>query len=150
MEDAFESFLGLLNKHEVEFLVIGGFAVGYHGYPRYTGDIDIWIDPTEETAERMMKVVAEFGYGDEFVKDDFLRPDSFMQIGFPPVKIDLLCSAKGITFRECYARKIVEQTLERGTNVNFISLNDLIANKKAVGRPNDLNDLANLPKPEDQ
>jgi hypothetical protein len=145
MEKWFENFLELLNKHSVAYLVIGGFAVGYHGYPRYTGDIDVWIDPSEETADKMMQVMEEFGFGQDFTREDFLKRDSFMQIGFPPSKIDLLCSAKGVDFKECYTRKITERTIEKGTTIYFISLADLIANKKAVGRSRDLNDLENLP-----
>jgi hypothetical protein len=137
-------FLQLLNAHQVEYLLIGGYAVGYHGYPRATGDMDIWVAIHPQNAERVVAVIKEFGFDlPEVSPELFLQEGKIIQMGVSPVKIDVTTTISGVNFDECYAARIVE-TLD-DIPVNLISLTHLKANKKASGRLKDLNDLQNLP-----
>jgi hypothetical protein len=137
-------FLQLLNAHQVEYLLIGGYAVGYHGYPRATGYMDIWVAVHPQNAERVVAVIREFGFDlPELSENLFLEEGKIIQMGVSPVKIDVTTAISGVSFDECYAARIVE-TLD-GIPVNLISLEHLKANKKASGRLKDLNDLQNLP-----
>jgi predicted nucleotidyltransferase len=139
----FREFIALLNAHEVRYLVVGGYAVGLHGHPRYTKDIDIWIERTPLNAEHLMEALAEFGFKDVgLTTDDFLAPDRVVQLGRPPNRIDLLTSLSGVSFPTCYKNKAVE-TIE-GTNVQYIGLADLKQNKRALGRHQDLADIEHL------
>ncbi|MBI4672523.1 MAG: hypothetical protein HY741_12770 [Chloroflexi bacterium] len=137
-------FLQLLNAHQVEYLLIGGYAVGYHGYPRATGDMDIWVAIHPQNAERVVAVIKAFGFDlPELSPDIFLQKNKIIQMGISPVKIDVTTTVSGVEFQECYAARQIE-TLD-GILVNLISLPHLKANKKASGRLKDLNDLQNLP-----
>ncbi len=137
-------FLQLLNEHQVEYLLIGGYAVGYHGYPRATGDMDIWVAIHPQNAERVVAVIKEFGFDvPELSTELFSSENKIIQMGISPVKIDVTTTISGVNFQECYAARQVE-TLD-GILVNLISLPHLKANKKASGRLKDLNDLQNLP-----
>ncbi|RZM76065.1 DUF6036 family nucleotidyltransferase [Leptolyngbya iicbica] len=139
----FKEFIQLLNANQVRYLVIGGYAVALHGYPRYTKDIDIWIEMTPENAENMMKVLAEFGFASvDLQADDFLVPDQVIQLGYPPSRIDLITTPDGIDFGNCYASRL--QVEMGGVTVNFIDLGNLKVNKRASGRLQDLADLENL------
>ena len=139
----FREFIALLNAHEVRCLVVGGYAVGLHGHPRYTKDIDIWIERTPSNAEHLMEALAEFGFEDiGLTKDDFLTPDQVVQLGRPPNRIDLLTSLSGVSFADCYENRVVEAI--EGTEVRYISLADLKTNKRALGRHQDLADLEHL------
>ncbi len=132
-----------LNDNLVRYLVIGGYAVALHGYPRYTKDIDIWIEPTPENAANMVKALEQFGFGSLGLKaEDFLVPDQVIQLGYPPNRIDLLTTASGVDFETCYASRVEVEV--DGVTVNFIDLPNLKKNKKAVGRLQDLADLENL------
>ena len=145
LEKDFKEFLELLNKLDVQYLVIGGYAVNFHGYPRYTKDIDLWLWLSEENINRLMKVLNEFGFGDVGLKkDDFLNPENVIQLGYEPFRIDLVVDVEGINFKECYERK-VEANLE-GIKIYFLSLQDLIGIKKKTGRPQDLADAHQLEK----
>lgn len=139
----FKEFIISLNENLVRYLVIGGYAVALHGYPRYTKDIDIWIEPTPENAANMVKALEQFGFGSLGLKaEDFLVPDQIIQLGYPPNRIDLLTTAAGVDFETCYASRVVVEV--DGVSVNFIDLANLKKNKKAVGRLQDLADLENL------
>ena len=139
----FSEFVALLNQHKVEYLIVGGYAVTVHGYPRYTGDLDVWIKADKETAIKMMQVLEEFGFGAlGLQKQDFLEPEAVVQLGYPPVRIDILTYIDGVTFAECYPQKVVLDI--EGLLVDFISLPDLLKNKISSGRTRDLNDLENL------
>ncbi len=139
----FREFIQLLNDHNVLYLVVGGYAVAFHGHPRHTKDIQIWIGLDKSNAEKMLQVLKDFGFGSLDLKvDDFLNPEQVVQLGYPPNRIDLLTDLKGINFKECYSTK-VEITIE-GTIINFIDLENLKKNKKATGRHQDLADLENL------
>lgn len=139
----FKEFVGLLIKNNVEYLIVGGYAVGIHGHPRFTGDLDIWLNPSLENAGRILKSVNEFGFSSYGLSQaDFTKEGSIIQLGYPPLRIDLLTQIDGVLFNECYLnRKIVE--IDELT-VNFIGYNDLLKNKKASGRLRDLDDLDHL------
>ena len=139
----FKEFIQLLIKNRVEYLVVGGYAVGFHGYPRYTGDIDIWINPVKENVTKMALVLEEFGFlPQHFNIEDFRKQENIIRIGLPPNRIDLVVSIDGVNFAECYPNRVVEELGEM--KINFISFNDLIKNKKACNRTKDQIDLENL------
>jgi len=140
----FKEFLKLLNEHKVKYLVIGGYAVGYHGYPRATEDIDIWIAMNPTNAERVTTALREFGFDLPELKSDlFLQERNIIRLGRPPMRLEITTAISGVNFDECFAERVVD-TLD-GVKVNFINLNHLKINKKASGRYKDLNDLENLP-----
>jgi hypothetical protein len=140
----FREFLSLLHKHGVEYLVIGGYAVAYHGYPRATPDMDIWIARNSGNAERMVLLMRDFGFDmSELSASLFLQDQNTIQIGKPPLCIKVMTTISGVNFDECYAERTID--IIDGVEVNFISLKHLKINKKASGRYKDLNDLENLP-----
>ncbi|MDO9128237.1 MAG: hypothetical protein Q7U34_00070 [Anaerolineales bacterium] len=140
----FKDFLQLLNSHQVEYLLIGGYAVGYHGYPRATGDMDIWIAIHPQNAEKVVTVLREFGFDlPELSVELFLKENQIIRMGVPPVKIDITTTISGVQFDECYAKRIVD--ILDDVQVNLINLNHLKANKKAIGRLKDLTDVEHLP-----
>jgi predicted nucleotidyltransferase len=140
----FKEFLKLLNEHQVEYLLIGGYAVGYHGYPRATNDIDIWIALNPEVAERVVSVLKEFGFDTPDLSTQlFLRPNRIVRMGVPPMRIEISTGISGVDFSECYASRVAGEI--DGVPVNVISLHHLKVNKLASGRYKDLNDLENLP-----
>jgi len=139
----FKEFVELLIKNQVEYLIVGGYAVGLHGHPRYTGDLDIWLNPTNDNATRILACVNEFGFSSfQLTEKDFLIEGNIIQLGYPPLRIDLLTQIDGVTFESCYLNK-VEVEID-GINVNFISLKDLIKNKQKSGRLRDLDDINHL------
>jgi hypothetical protein len=139
----FKEFIALLNKNKVEYLIVGGYAVGLHGYPRYTGDIDIWIKNSEANSEKMVKILCEFGFSSyDIKKEDFLKLDNVIQLGYPPYRIDLVMSIDGVTFDECYTNRVKKEIDE--IELDFIGYDELIKNKKACGRDKDINDINNL------
>ncbi|MEW5766600.1 MAG: hypothetical protein AB1797_03105 [bacterium] len=134
----------MLNLHQVKYLVIGGYAVGYYGYPRATADIDIWVAIHPQNAEKITAVLKKFGFDvPELTTDLFLQDEKIIRMGVPPVRIELLTTISGVTFETCYAERTVD--VVDGVEVNFISLPYLKVNKKACGRHKDLNDLEYLP-----
>jgi len=99
----FKEFLDLLNKHQVDYMVVGGFALAFHGAPRYTGDIDIWIRSSKENADLLLNALGAFGFAlPELTAADFCEPDQIVQLGLPPVRIDLLTSISGVTWSEAF------------------------------------------------
>jgi hypothetical protein len=139
----FEAFIELLNKNEVKYLVVGGYAFAIHAYPRFTNDIDFFILSTTSNAQKIVSVLLEFGFDTtSFSPDDLLIKDKVIQLGEPPYRIDLLTSIDGVDFDEAWQRKV---TSKYGDQVlYFISKEDLIRNKKASGRKKDLDDLSEL------
>lgn len=139
----FKEFLACLAAHDVRFLVVGGYAVAVHGHPRYTGDLDIWVWTSADNAAGVLKALADFGFASlGLVATDFTEPGRVVQLGYPPVRIDLLTSIDGVEFEECFARRI--EVILDGLPVPFIALDDLRRNKAASGRPQDRADLAAL------
>lgn len=141
----FKEFIQLLNKHQVEYLIVGGYAVALYGYPRYTGDIDFWIKPNQLNAQKLVSSLIDFGFGSIDVDvNDFNKEDSVVQLGFPPNRIDIITSVSGLSFDECWNKK--EIILSENDEINYISLHHLRINKETTGRDKDLLDLKNLPK----
>jgi hypothetical protein len=140
----FREFLSLLNANRVEYLLVGGYAVGIHGYPRATIDLDIWIDARPDNASRVLAAVRSFGFDTENLSERlFIDPRSIVRFGVPPFRIELMTSIDGVEFAACRGRA---QTYDvDGLTVPVISLADLKANKRAAGRHKDLADLENLP-----
>jgi hypothetical protein len=134
----------LLNVHKVEYLLIGGYAVNYYGYPRATADLDVWLAMQPANAERMVAALKEFGFDlPDLSPELFLRPAQIIRLGVPPVRIEIATTISGVDFAECQARR-VEDTLD-GVPVHVIGLDDLKRNKQAAGRHQDLADLEHLP-----
>ena len=140
----FKDFLRLLTSHNVRYLLVGGYAVGYHGYPRATGDMDIWIEMSESNSINVASAFRDFGLPDEALsKDLFLEKNRVIRIGVPPVRLEVITSASGVDFNECYSnREVVEID---GIPINLISLQDLKKNKRAAGRHKDMEDMEHLP-----
>ena len=139
----FREFIESLNKHKVRYLLIGGYAVALHGHPRYTKDLDIWIWMDNTNAANLLKALTDFGFSSLSLSiEDFLKPDQIVQLGFPPNRIDLMTSPKGVDFDTCYASR--EEIEIEGLKVKLIDLNHLKINKKATGRHQELADLENL------
>ncbi len=139
----FREFIGLLEAREVRYLVVGGYAVGLHGFPRYTGDIDFFIALDPDNADRVMAVFDDFGFGKVGVTSkDFLTPHSVIEIGREPRKIQVLTGIDGVEFEHCYNNRI---QMPRGSgSIDVIGREDLLANKRASGRAKDLLDVAEL------
>jgi hypothetical protein len=139
----FKEFIQFLNANQVRYLIVGGYAVAIHGHPRYTKDIDIWIEISSDNATNIIKALNEFGFSSLGLKaQDFLTPDQIIQLGYPPHRIDILTTIDGVDFATCYPSKI--EIIIDDIVVNFIDLNNLKKNKKASGRLQDLADLENL------
>ncbi len=139
----FREFLRLLDESNVEYLVVGGYAVAYHGHPRATGDIDIWIRMSEENARRTALVLKSFGFDlPEVEARLFLLPDQVVRMGNPPLRIEILTTIDGVEFCDCYERRVAMDL--DGLLVAVIALEDLKRNKRAAGRPQDLSDLEEL------
>jgi hypothetical protein len=139
----FKEFIQLLNENQVKYLVIGGYAVAIHGHPRYTKDIDIWIEISKENAEKLITALTQFGFGSlGLTPQDFQSPDQVIQLGYPPNRIDLITTPDGVDFQTCYNSRT--EVLLSDIVVNFIDLDNLKKNKLASGRFQDLADLENL------
>lgn len=140
----FKEFLSLLRANRVKYLLIGAYAVGYHGYPRATNDLDIWIASTPENATRIITALKEFGFGTpELTTDLLLRPNNIVRMGEEPMRIEILNWASGVVFDDCYRERVID--LLDGVEVSLISLKHLKINKLASGRLKDLADLEELP-----
>ncbi|OGL48713.1 MAG: hypothetical protein A2161_05480 [Candidatus Schekmanbacteria bacterium RBG_13_48_7] len=140
----FKELLNLLNSNNVKYLVVGGYAVAFHGYPRTTGDIDIWTSNDSDNVRKLMVALKEFGFDvPEYEKTRFLTEKRILRMGFPPLRVELMNSISGVEFQSCFESKhmVVLEDIE----VSFINLDDLKTYKKASGRHQDLNDLEKLP-----
>ena len=139
----FREFLKLLNVHKVRYLLIGGYAVNYHGYVRATADMDIFVKPDKRNAERLVTALIEFGFDvEELSSGLFLNPDNVIRMGVPPLRIEIMSSITGVDFEECYENRIVDQSDD--VTIHLISLDKLKKNKHAAGRLKDRNDLEHL------
>lgn len=145
LDPDFNEFVQLLLANEVRFLIIGGYALAAHGAPRYTGDLDTWLWIDSDNAHRVLLTLENFGFGSlGITREDLLTPDTEIQLGYPPHRIDLLTGIDGVDFGDAWSRHVEFDI--NGVRVPFISREDLIANKKAVARPQDLADVAKLEK----
>ena len=139
----FKEFVALLNKYDVQYLVVGGYAVAIHGYPRYTKDLDVWIALSPENADKILKALDDFGFGElNLTAEDFSEPDQIIQLGFPPNRIDIMTSLSGVDFNNCYETRL-EVNLD-GIAFVIIDRVNLKKNKLATGRPQDLADAENI------
>ena len=139
----FSAFLKLLNEHEVRYLLIGGYAVGYHGYVRATADMDLWVARERENAERVVAALRAFGFGvPELRAELFLKENQVIRMGVPPMRIEIGTSISGVEFESCYAERVVAQWDD--VEVSVISLARLKETKRASGRLKDLVDLEYL------
>src|SRR4051794_15556005 len=140
----FKDFLQLLNSEGVEYLLVGGYAVGFYGYPRATGDLDVWIAASDTNAGKVVEVLRRFGFSATTVKPNmFSMSDQVFRMGVQPLSIDIITSASGINFADCYSRRNLQ--ILGGIEVTLIHIDDLKQNKRSSGRPKDLDDLQNLP-----
>ena len=136
-------FIALLNSAGVKYLVVGGHAVAFHGYPRFTGDIDFFIERSSENANRLESVLVQFGFGGlGLAAEAFLEPERVVQLGRPPNRIDLLTSIDGVQFAEAWPQKAPGEL--DGLPVNFLGKAHLLTNKRASARPQDLADVDKL------
>jgi len=135
-----------LRSNGVEYLLVGGYAVGLYGYPRATADIDVWVRRTPENARRVVAAIRAFGFDVPALSPDLvMKPDQVVRMGLPPLRIEVLTSVSGVEFDECWPSR--EEMLLDGEPVLLPSLADLRRNKAASGRPKDLEDLRHLPEP---
>lgn len=145
LEKDFVDFISLLNKHDVEYLVVGGYALGFHGMPRTTGDMDIWINRTEENVEKVVQVIDEFGFSFMgLTTEDLLEKGIITQFGYPPLRIDILNEIDGIEFSEAIQDRQIFTAHE--LSIAFIGVKDFIKNKEATGRAKDIQDLKAMQK----
>ena len=143
LNDDFKEFARLLHSNQVEYLIVGGYALAAYGHPRYTGALDFWVGTDSTNAERILKVLAEFGFGALGIGlDDLTTPNRVIQMGFPPRRIDLLTSIDGVDFAQCHARRMVVAV--DGLSLDFLSIEDFKTNKRCTGRHKDLADLEAL------
>ena len=144
LTDDFREFLRLLGARRVEYLLIGGYAVALHGYPRATVDLDIWVRVEPDNAARIVAALRDFGFDSPLLAERlFLLADQIVRLGVPPFRIELLTSIAGVDFDACRTRAVLMEI--DGLTVPVISLDDLKINKRAAGRHKDLADLEHLP-----
>jgi predicted nucleotidyltransferase len=142
----FRDFIQLLNRHRVKYVVVGGYAVAYHGYSRYTGDIDFFVEKSPTNAEALRRVFVDFGFKSPPPEAAlFMEDKRIVRIGFPPMRVEVSNHIDGVTFQECHTHRVTARIA--GLRVPFIDLDRLRQNKAASGRPKDLDDLRQLPEP---
>ncbi|KAA5533411.1 hypothetical protein F0919_12785 [Taibaiella lutea] len=143
LENDFIDFLKICNKHGVQYLVIGGYAVSIHGYPRSTKDLDVCIKISDTNATAMVQVMEEFGFGSlKLSKEDFLKNDFVTQLGIEPVRIDILNDLQGVNFDEAWEKR--REIIHGGVPINFIGYHELLKVKAIAGRPQDIADIKKL------
>jgi len=143
LPDDFKEFLNLLNGVGIRYMIVGGYAVAYYGFPRATKDIDVWVESGAPNIESLARVLKEFGFTDPVLDEWVKSPEKTLRMGYPPVRIEVLTGITGVEFNQAYGR-CIEADLD-GVVVRLISLEDLKTNKQAAGRHHDLADLENLP-----
>jgi len=139
----FKELLELFNAHKVKYLIVGGYALAYHGVPRYTGDIDIFVKPDKENALNILTALNDFGFGSVGLKEeDFESPNKVVQLGYPPVRIDIITSISGVLWDDAYEKHA--EGKYGNISVYYIGREHYILNKRASGRKKDLADLEAL------
>ena len=139
----FRELLALLNAHSVEYMIVGGYALAFYGAPRFTGDLDVFVRPTAQNAVRILAALNDFGFGSlNLGAEDFSTQDRVVQLGVPPVRVDLITSLSGVSWETCWASR--QPGAYGDVPVAFIGREQFIANKRAVGRTKDLADLEAL------
>lgn len=138
----FSDFIGILIKYEVDFIMVGAFALAFLGYPRYTGDMDIWIKPTKSNAKSLIKAIEDFGLASRALTENDVLSGNIIQLGFSPVRIDLITELDGLTTKEIWTSRIEGPFGEHV--IFYIGKDAFVKNKKAIGRHKDLADLEAL------
>jgi hypothetical protein len=143
IQSDFRDLLELFNKNRVEYVIVGGYALAFHGAPRYTGDLDIFISPSEDNAHRIMNALNQFGFGSVGLSlQDFKEPNKVIQLGYPPVRIDIVTSITGVGWAEAHQNRVAGKYGD--ITVYYIGREQFVTNKRAVGRKKDLADLEAL------
>jgi hypothetical protein len=143
VQSDFRDLLELLNKHRVEYMLVGGYALAFHGAPRYTGDMDIFVRVSSQNAVRIMAALNEFGFGSVgLAAEDFQKENRVVQLGVPPVRVDIVTSLTGISWEDAYSNRV--QGKYGDITLFYIGRDQFISNKKATGRKRDLADLEAL------
>jgi len=139
----FKELLRLFNARHVDYLIVGGYALAFHGAPRFTGDLDILVKPDPDNAQKILLALAEFGFGSlGLTSQDFIETERVVQLGVPPVRIDLITSLTGVTWPEAWAGKISGRFGD--VPVYVIGRAEFVINKRALGRKRDLADMEAL------
>jgi len=139
----FRDLLKLFNAHNVDYLIVGGYALAFHGAPRYTGDIDLFVKPDEINARNIIEALKKFGFNAEgFSLSDFSKPEKVIQLGAPPVRVDIVTSLSGVSWEEAFSGRIEGKYGD--ITVYYIGRDQFILNKSAIGRKRDLADLEAL------
>jgi len=145
VEKDYEELLKLLNRHEVKYCIVGAYAVAFHGKARYTKDMDIFIEPSEDNSKKLINALGAFGFGElELTEQDLVKKGNIIQLGYEPIRVDILTSITGLDFDKVWAKKVKGNYGEE--EVFFIGLEDLIKNKEMTGRKQDAVDVENLRK----
>ena len=143
IQSDFRDLLALFNKHKVEYLIVGGYALAFHGAPRYTGDLDIFINASADNADRVLNALNEFGFGSAgLCVQDLSEPNKVIQLGYPPVRIDIVTSLSGVSWGEAFQNRVAGRYGEIA--VHYIGRKQFVINKRTVGRKKDFADLEAL------
>ncbi|MFH1360410.1 MAG: hypothetical protein ABIJ41_05155 [Candidatus Omnitrophota bacterium] len=143
IQSDFKDLLALLNKHQVKYLIVGGYALAFHGAPRMTGDLDLLVEASPNNAQKILKALSEFGFGNVGLNtNDFVQPKKAIQLGIPPVRVDILTSLSGVSWAQAYTSK--EQGKYGDVSVFYISRELFLSNKRAIGRKKDEADVEAL------
>ena len=137
-------FIELLNSNKVEYLIVGAFAVAFHGHPRYTADLDIFVRRSADNSERLLRTLSQFGFASNAAASDFQSPDAIIQLGIPPNRIDLLTRISGVSFDEAWRARV--PGLLEGVPTQYLGRTELIRNKESTGRSKDQVDAEHLRK----
>jgi hypothetical protein len=139
----FKELLACLNARGVDYMIVGGYALAFHGAPRFTGDLDVWVKPEAENARRVLAALTDFGFGAlDLKEEDFVSPDRVVQLGVPPVRVDIITSISGVSWEQAAPCRVPGPYGE--ARAFYIGRADLIANKRACGRRKDLADIEAL------
>jgi len=139
----FKDLLKLFNAHNVKYIIVGGYALAFHGAPRYTGDIDIYVKSEAKNAKKIIKALDEFGFGSAGLTcEDLENPDNVIQLGVPPVRVDIITSISGVTWEDAFSGCVDGKYGD--VPVKYIGLNEFIINKRSTGRKKDISDLEAL------
>ncbi len=139
----FKELLELLNAHKAEYIIVGAYALAFHGAPRFTGDIDILVKPDSQNAGRILAALEEFGFGSmDLAQSDFEVPDKVVQLGVAPVRVDLITSLTGVSWQQAFSGKV--KATYGDVPVYYLGRKEFLSNRKALGRKKDLADLEAL------
>jgi hypothetical protein len=139
----YRELLALLNEHGVEYMIVGGYALAYHGAPRYTADLDVFVKPDPENSRRIIEALNAFGFeAAGLTPEDFRAPEKVVQLGVPPVRVDILTSLTGVSWEEAFSGRT--EATYGDVPVYFIGRAHLVANKRALGRKRDFADIEAL------